>query len=187
MDKNKILTNESLTQFFYKNLNQVNKNSLCPIPQEFILYSSNVLSDYASSDKFFNTNDGRVNEKVLGISFLEAEAKSRSEKKIIYKDVGDTILVQLGLFPDRIKKKNASQGYYINLGKSAYANMETLDCRFYDIPNFYNLFSSSFEYMIELLATMAQANKFNSFEEYLLLSTEESNNLFITPQIIKAS
>lgn len=186
MDKNKILTNESLTQFFYKNLNQVNKNSVCPIPQEFILYSSNVLSDYAVSDKFFSTSDGRVNEKVLGISFLEAGAKSRSEKKLIYKDVGDTILVQLGLFPERVKK-NATEDYYINLGKTAYAKMENLDCRFYDIPNFYNLFSSSFEYMIELLSTMSKANKFNSFEEYLLLSTSESNNLFITPKDVKAS
>lgn len=187
MDKKNILTNESLTQFFYKNLNKVNKNSLCPIPQEFLLYSSNVLSDYAVSEKFFDTTNGKVNEKILGISFLEAEAKTISEKRHIYKDVGDSILIQLGLFPDRIKKRSASSDYYLHLGKSAYANMESLDCRFYDIPNFYNLFSSSLEYMVNLLATMSKSHKYNSFEEYLLHSTDEDSQLFITPKCIKAS
>ena len=187
MDKNKILSHDSLIQFFYKDLDQVNKNSICPLPHEFILYSCEVLNDYALSDRFFNTAEGRVNEKVLGINFLEANHKSYREKKEIYKDVGDTILVQLGLFSKHLKRKNNTAKYYLDLGRSAYAHMENLDCNFYDIPNFYNLFSSSFEHMINLLAVMQESHNFDSFEQYLISSAEDYGNLFLTPAKKKVS
>jgi hypothetical protein len=179
MNENNLLLGESLVQFFYKNLDQVNKNSICPLPHEFILYSSEVLNQYALSENFFNTTEGGVNEKILGTSFLEAKHKSKNEKKTIYKDVGDTALVQLGLFPKRLDKKHVTQKYYLNLGKSAYAQMENLNCSFYDIPNFYNLFSSSLEYIINLLSAMSEMNKFDSFEKYLV-SSEDDQNLFLT-------
>ncbi len=179
MDGNKFISNESLIQFFYKDLDKINKKSVCPLPHEFILYSSEVLNDYALSDRFFQTQEGRVNEKVLGINFLEATHKSPRERKEIYKDVGDTVLVQLGFFSERVKRKGPDPKYYIHLGKSAYAGMEKLNASFYDIPNFYNLFSSSLEQMVNLLVTMRESHNFDSFEQYLLEGSEEYKNLFI--------
>ena len=186
--KSSVITNKSLIQFFYKDLDQVNKKSLCPLPQEFILYSSAVLSDYALSERFFNTEKGKVNEKILGVNFLEACHKPPRERLGIYKDVGDTILVQLGLFSERVIKKGPGQSYYLNLGRSAYTGMERLNASFYDIPNFYNLFSSSLEHMIKLLTTMREYHRFDSFDQYLLLSTEnENSHLFINTNQIKAN
>lgn len=186
MNKTGIISHESLVQFFYKGLNEVNKNSICPLPQEFIFYSSDVLNKYLFSEKYFETMNGKISEKILGINFLEAEGKSVNEKKEIYKDIGDISLIQLGMFSKRLDKKNVSQQYYINLGKSAYARMEKLECSYYDIPNFFNLFSTSFEYMVNLLSHMNESNKFDSFEQYLV-SSNESTNLFCTPNKIKAS
>ena len=173
MTKAKILTHSSLTEFFYTNLDKVNKSSLCPLPQEFILYSSEVLNKYSMSETFFEAQNGKINEKILGMNFLQAGRESITKRKMIYQDVGDTVLVQLGFFPERINKKSPSKQYYIHLGKSAYMKMETLDCSFYDIPNFYNLFSSSLESIISVLRDASQACSFDTFEEYLLHKPEE--------------
>ncbi|MAX65628.1 MAG: hypothetical protein QF441_14005 [Bacteriovoracaceae bacterium] len=172
-----LTTDESLTQFFYKSLNKVNKKSLCPLPEEFILYSSEVLNKYAFSENFFENVDGKVNEKTLGVHLLEANQKTASERKLIYQDVGDTILVQLGFFPNRIKRKQITESYYLNLGKVAYSNMEKLNCTFYDIPNFYDLFSSSLEGVVKVLSAMANSSHFESFEEYLLHGSD-NNHIF---------
>ena len=181
MDKDLVLSEESLTQYFYKNLTRVNECSLSPLPHELILYSCEVLDKYAFTSKFFNTSNGKVNEKVLGIKFLEAKSKSLSERKLLFKDVGDTALVQLGLFSKSVDKKLVSKEYYLNLGKSAYAQLEILECRFYDMPNFFNHFSDSFEYMVHLLEAMSEMNKFDSLEQYLLMSDQEQVDLFKLP------
>ncbi len=181
MSENKIILPEkSLTQYFYKHLSEVNKESLCPLPEEFILYSSEVLDKYSVSDVFYNMEAGKVNEKVLGINFLEAHHKSKSEKKLIYKDIGDTILIQLGLFPGSVKDKQSMHSYYLNLGRSSYSKMEKLDCSFYDIPNFYNLLATSFEYIIKLLSAMSESHNYDNFQQYLLNSSEEVMNIFGT-------
>lgn len=159
MKRSNIVTDESLTSFFYKNLDKINKNSLCPIPQEFLWYSSEVLNAYAFSSH-------KVDEQILGVEFLEAEKKSLNEKKKIYKEIGDMTLVQLGLFPQRLKM--VGENYYIQIGKSAYSNMEHLDCNFYDIPNFFKLFSTSFESVINLLSNVREVTQFENFNEYLL-------------------
>lgn len=167
-DKKLIISNQTLTEYFYTSLSEVNKQSSCPLPQEFILYSSEVLDRYALSEMFFEHERGKLNEKVLGLNFLEAQQKSISERKQMYLDVGDTILIQLGVFKDRIKKKQNSEGYYISLGKSAYSQAASLDCTFYDIPNFFNLLSTSLENLIVILSAMSESLNYDSLEQYLL-------------------
>ncbi len=168
MGKTGIFAQHSLTDYFYQNLEEVNKKSLCPLPQEFIFYTSKVLDNYALSENFFEASEGKVNDKVLGIKYLEAGEKKLEERKLIYKDIGDTVLVQLGFFTENIQHKLSSETYYLNLGKSAYATMEKLDCSFYDIPEFYRLFATSLESMVKLLSMTSESFKFDSFEDYLL-------------------
>ena len=169
MNAKDIIIEESLTSFFYRNLDRINKNSLHPLPEEFLWYSSEVLSDFAFTQ-------GVVHEKVLGMEFLEAQQKSITEKKKIYKDIGDTTLVQLGLFPQRVNKKAVAESYCINIGKSAYAYLENLDCNFYDIPNFFKLLSTSFESMIGLLSDVREVTKFENFNHYLLSKSPINQN-----------
>lgn len=176
MSVKNLITGESLSSYFYKNLDQVNKSSLCPLPQEFIWYSSEVLNSYALSDKFFEATNGKVHEKLLGVQLLEAQQKNIHEKKAMLKDIGDTTLVQLGFFSDRVNSKNLPEKYYINIGKTAYNHMESLNCTFYDIPNFFNLLATSYENIIRLLTEVKKSTTFENFNEYLLfeLDTEKT-------------
>ena len=186
MKENKqIIQSASLTQFFFKTLTEVNHRSVCPVPEELILYSSQVLDQYALSENFYQINGGKVNEKVLGMSYLEAHTMSPIDRKRTYKDIGDSVLVQLGLFSDRVKSKAVNESYYIDLGRSSYEKMGRLNCSFYDIPNFYLQLSTSFEYLIKLLMIMNEKNKFNSFEDYLIEQNECSP--IVSPSKFKAS
>lgn len=159
-----IVSGQSLSDYFYRHLSDVNKKSNCPLPQEFILYSSEVMQEFAFA--------GRAEENVLGVEFLKAEQKSIGEKKVIYKEIGDSILFQLGMFPDGITKKSPSKSYYINLGKSAYSKAAALDCSFYDIPNFYNLLATSLENLIMVLTHVSGKFNYDSLEQYLLNNPE---------------
>lgn len=171
MSENKIITEESLVQFFYRGLDEINKNSLCPLPQEFIWYSSEVLNLYTCSEKFFTSSNGRVSEKLLGVELLQAQQLTENEKKKIYKDIGDTILVQLGVF----SKEDSLNSYYINIGKSAYRNMDQLNCSFYDIPNFYQLFSTSLEHVLNVLIKLKEVLSVENFHDYFLVNNMPVN------------
>ncbi len=155
-------SDKTLNQYFYSKLDQLNKKVICPLPQEFVYYSAITLEDYAHSQKFFQPDKG------LGYTFVEAQQKTDEERKKIYKDVGDSILVQMGLFPEYLKGKLLNKSYFINIGKMAYNHMEHLECTFYDIPNFYKLFSSSFENIVNLLELYGESNKFENYDEYLI-------------------
>ena len=172
-------TTKSLTQFFYQSLDEINKKCLCPLPQEFILYSSEVLNQYSLTGHFFNETDSGINEKILGINFLEAQHKSDHEKKKMLKDVGDSVLVQLGFFKSEQKRRSPSRSYYLNLGKSAYIHMENLECRFYDIPNFYHKFATSLDAILNVIKTASEAISYQSFEEYLIHQDQELNSFLI--------
>lgn len=164
-----ILSEQNLSEYFYLRLSEVNKKSHCPLPQEFILYSSEVMHKYALAENYL-VNDSK--ERVLGMEFLQAEQKSVSEKKEIYREIGDSVLFQLGVFPKRINKRSPSKSYYLNIGKSAYSKAAMLDCSFYDIPNFYNLLATSMESLIKLVTHVAGSFTHDSLEQYLLENSE---------------
>lgn len=158
----------NLTEFFYKNLNELNRLSSCPLPEEIIFYSSKILDKYSLSSEFFGKEQGRVINKQIGFSYLESRLKPKEERIEILKDVGDSVLIQLGFFSDSIQKKKISKQYYINIGKNAYSELSNLDYRFYDIPNFFKQLSSCYDYLISLLARLNERTKFETVESYLI-------------------
>lgn len=170
-----ILTHNSLSQFFYKNLSSVNQKSLCPLPAEFMLYASEVLDKYSLSDEFFEFEDGRAQEKLFGTKILEAQHLPSSERVSVYKDVGDTVLVLLGMFKKRVQKKAIDEAYYVKMAQTAYHNLGVLDCKFYDIPNFYKFFATSFERTTHIVETMFKSGKYKNIESFLLHEGAESD------------
>lgn len=185
--ENLIISNKTLTQFFYENLSLLNKKSICPLPEEFILYSSEALEKYAISDAFFDVSSGKANEKVLGIELLKAVALEESEKRKVYRDIGDTSLVKLGLFTRSCETKLLTRDYYTQIGKTAYTKLANLNCEFYEIPSFYKKFSTSFEHIIKLLASFSAYAKEESFEKYLLNNSGQELFSFSNKESNKAS
>ena len=144
-----------LSTYFFDKLHFQNSRSLCPVPEEMLLYSSQVLNKYSLSSEFFEMKNGKVSSKILGLEALSARAKSMSEQKKIYKDIADTALVLTGFFGESINKKIIDKSYYIQLGQMAYSKVHSLDVTFLDMPHFYKRMSSSFPILMELIKSLS--------------------------------
>ena len=94
----------SLQSYFYTQLQEFNKKSTEPLPNETIYYSSLVMDKFGDSGNYFETIEGKVREKVLGMKFLETSHMTREEKKRTLKDIGDTALLICGFFSESLNK-----------------------------------------------------------------------------------
>lgn len=155
----KIILSASLQGFFFEGLLELNKKSLCPVPESLLYYSSDVLDKFALSQDFFETSDGKVRQKILGTKLLEATMLPREEQKRVYKEVADMSLVVCGYFSESVNRKIVDTNYYAQLGKMAYGHLNHVIPSFLDIPCFYQMVSTSFESMTMLLSLLAQKSR----------------------------
>jgi len=165
--QNKIILSANLKGFFFEGLSEINKKSLCPVPESIIYYSSGVLDKFALSQDFFETSEGKVREKILGTKLLEATQFNRDEQRKIYKEVGDMSLLVCGYFSESVNKKIVDTHYYAQLGKMAYSHLNNVTPTFLDIPSFYGMVSTCFESMTTMMTILASKNR-----------GEESNLIF---------
>lgn len=160
MTSKKLITATNLKAYFFEGLNELNNKSLCPVPQETIFYSSVVLDRYALSDSYFEFNEGRVREKILGMKLLEAGTLPVDAQKRTYQEVGDTALMLCGYFSESVNKKLVDLSYYAQVGKAAYGRLNTFAPRHLDVPDFYSVLASSFENVTSLISMLASKDKF---------------------------
>lgn len=151
----KIILSSNLQGFFFEGLVEINKKSLCPVPESVLFYSSDVLDKFALSQDFFEVSDGKVREKILGTKLLEATQLNREEQKRVYKEVGDMSLLVCGYFAESVNKKIVDTHYYSQLGKMAYGHLNSVSPTFLDIPSFYNMIATCFESLTTLMAILA--------------------------------
>lgn len=158
----KIILSTNLKGFFFEGLSELNKKSLCPIPESVIYYSSDVLDKFALSEDFFEVSEGKVREKILGMKLLEATQFSREEQKRVYKEVGDMSLMVCGYFSESVNKKIVDVQYYSQLGRMAYSHLNSVTPSFFDIPSFYSMVATCFESLTTLMTAMASRERFDS-------------------------
>lgn len=185
--QNKIILSSNLKGFFFEGLSEINKKSLCPVPESIIYYSSSVLDKFALSDHFFETSDGKVREKILGMKLLEATQYSREDQKKIYQEVGDMSLLVCGYFSESVNKKIVDTQYYAQLGKMAYSHLNHVSPSFLDIPSFYGLVATCFESMTSLMTILASKGRGSSQREYLvnrILSDEMSEREMLVSGVL---
>jgi hypothetical protein len=163
----KIILSSNLKGYFYEGLAELNRKSLCPVPESVIYYSSDVLDKFALSQDFFEVNEGKVREKILGMKLLEATHLNREEQKKVYKEVGDMSLMVCGYFSESVTKKVVDVQYYAQLGKMAYGHLNNVIPSFLDIPSFYQMVATSFESLTTLM--MILASKSHSESEHHLI------------------
>lgn len=155
----KIIQKASLQGFFFESLNNLNKKSLCPVPESAIYYSSDVLDKFILSKDFFDISEGRVREKILGLKLLEATQLSREDQRRVYKEVADMSLIVCGYFYESTQNKMVDSQYYGQIGKMAYSQLNNLSPSYLDIPSFYTMFATCFESMTTLMTMLASLNR----------------------------
>lgn len=177
--KGHIILSESLKSYFFKQLKDINQKSLCPVPEETIYYSSEVLEKCAFSTSLFSFEDGRVKHKILGKKLLEASNGSPEARKRTYKEVGDTALIMSGYFSRSINGKILGQDYYYRLGQMAYEKLNLSQPACFDIPSFYKIMSTCFENLASMMAIVMDLNESNQDSPYLLKEGASPKQSFI--------
>jgi hypothetical protein len=162
-DKRTIITVPDLKSFFFQSLDELNNKSLCPVPQAAIFYSSVVLDRHALSETYFEEEEGRLREKILGTKLLEATAMTREEQRRTYQEVGDTALMLCGYFAESVtRKKILDTGYYQQLGYTAYSRLNGLVPRHMEMPSFFGVLASSFVPLTTLIGMLASRDRFDN-------------------------
>lgn len=155
----KIVLTKSLQGFFFDGLVEINKKSLCPVPESILFYSSDVLDKFCLSQDFFEVSEGKVREKILGVKLLEATQLPREEQKRVYKEVGDMSLLLCGYFAESVSKKIIDVQYYSQLGRMAFGHLNSVSPTFLDIPSFYGMVATSFGPLTTLMSVLASRNR----------------------------
>lgn len=154
--RGEIFLEDNLQSYFFENLSHLNASSQTELSQEIIFYSSQVLSTMAKTPNYFETlEDGKVREKMLGDKFLKLSNRTKEEQKSKLKDIGDTSLFLCGIFGENLANKIVDKSYYIKLGKTAYAKLDSLEPSLLDLEHFYLLISKEFEHIVDILALFA--------------------------------
>lgn len=155
-NEQELILETSLQTFFFDELTQINQKSSRPLPQETVHYSSIVLDQYGESGKYFETIEGKVRDKVLGIKLLESSHLPRVKQVRALRDIGDTALFLCGFFSDSLNSKIIDTSYYQQIGSSAYRKLNYLVPEVYEKQSFYEQLSKSFSGVTMLMNIVAE-------------------------------
>jgi hypothetical protein len=164
-----IITAPDLNVFFYQELIAINKIAKCPLPTEFLFYSSKILETYSLSEKLYRITDQGVREKILGEMYLKANNKPHKEKIRILKEVGDISLLLSGYFAKSLEKKIVDRKYYKDIGKMAYSRVDDLNFNCMNVPNFFKALETCFDILSSHLNCLAAIDKSDA-QKHLLIS-----------------
>ncbi len=168
-----ILIETSLQSFFFDQLQEINRKFTKPLPQEVIFYSSVVLDQYGESTRYFEIQEGKVKEKILGLKLLESSQLNASTQKRVLRDVGDTALMLCGYFGESLNKKLIDVRYYQDLGRMAYERLNNILPEVYQVPDLFSLIARYFKELTELLSFAASRahDQFDPHEAFIIVNT----------------
>jgi hypothetical protein len=170
----KIITTDSLQPFFFKRLTELNKKSLCPIPEEIIFYSSDALNRYTLSTSFFEESEGKLKHKTLGVKLLETGIIKDDDKIDSYREIGDSALILSGYFSSSINERIVDRQYYYKVGQLAYQNLDSFVPSCFNVPSFYKVLATCFENMAELLKILSDSQEGDPYSGFLVNSESKS-------------
>ena len=160
----------SLQPFFYDQLQSFNHKTIYPLPNETVYYLSMVMDRLGNSSKYFETIDGKVREKILGIKLLEASHLSKEQKKAVLRDVGETSLILCGYFSDSMNRKIVDLKYYQDVGAIAYHQLNSFVPNAYDVPSFFKKLATSFNHVTNLITLVSRELQTDKDDVLLVVS-----------------
>jgi hypothetical protein len=146
-----LVTDQSLQDYFIQNLGQLNKKLVKPLENQVLIYSGEVLEKYLFSEKFFEIQAGKIQEKALGVMLLEASMKPFHERRLIIQEVAETSLIVSSYFYQSHKKKILNRDYYLEIGRRAYKSFDKLAPSYKEVNNFFDYIANVFDQVTELI------------------------------------
>lgn len=89
---------------------------------------------------------------ILAEEFLYSQQTIGEQQRSLLRDVGDKCLLYAGLYPKRAHNKRVEISYFVNLGRSAYANLAELQLN--SLKDLFNKLKEQFIKLMEVLQTL---------------------------------
>lgn len=117
-----VVTSADLKAWFHDAVREAAADQHLQAEDATLLYVSNLLVDYARTDRLFDVDGGRRHLPVLVQLYRHAlEAPTPRERRLFLQRLGDVALFVSGLFRGALRRRLVDVDYYISMGRSAYA------------------------------------------------------------------
>jgi hypothetical protein len=161
----KVLSSESIREFFNDLLRRAIENQRAQVQPTTLIYVSNLLYEYLSSEALYvQGDDGSWQQKPLAFLLKEALEEHGPARVQMLRRLGDTSLFVSGFFPDSLSRRSSAVDvdYYIAMGGRAYDAVGSIAAR-HAGRDLWDDLSSRFRLLVDLL---------NEVSERTLASTE---------------
>lgn len=93
--------------------------------------------------------DSLLSGRILSLELLDSLSATRDIRDERLRDVGDRCLLIAGLFPEQMRRRCVSEGYYADLGRIAYAELGT---RLHSaLASLYAELAETFRWLVDVL------------------------------------
>jgi len=116
----------SLKQFFKSLLDEALGKTRLDVAEVTEFYLVNLLAEFAAADRLFAPTEAGSAEEPLAVLYHRAQAAEREDRIRILRHLGDVSLYKAGFFAGALRESVVGQGYTIEMGSAAYAQVASL-------------------------------------------------------------
>src|SRR5262245_10078993 len=116
----------SLKQFFKTLLDEALGQTGLDVAEVTEFYVANLLAEFAAADRLFAPDGPGGAEEPRALLYHRAQAAEREERIRILRRLGDVSLYKAGFFAGALRDSVVGQGYTIEMGRTAYAQVAVL-------------------------------------------------------------
>ena len=116
----------SLKQFFKSLLDEALGQTGLNVAEVTEFYLANLLTEFAAADRLFAPTQPGGEEEPLAVLYHRAQAADREDRIRLLRRLGDVSLYKAGFFASALRESVVGQGYTIQMGSAAYAQVATM-------------------------------------------------------------
>ena len=116
----------SLKQFFKSLLDEALGQTGLNVAEVTEFYLANLLTEFAAADRLFAPTQPGGEEEPLAVLYHRAQAADREDRIRLLRRLGDVSLYKAGFFASALRESVVGQGYTIEMGSAAYAQVATM-------------------------------------------------------------
>jgi len=165
-------------EFFRERVTEARSSLSLQLEEEIEFYIVNLLCEFIDPSKILIDQDKTVLDQPLALMLKDAMEAPSERKTGLFKRMGDVSLYIAGYFQDYFNRKTFDIKYFIDMGRSAYANASVLMRDRYGDQHFckvYDVLSEKFPEMVEVVAIVSDSSANMDSNDNLLATYDRWN------------
>jgi hypothetical protein len=125
-ERERLISQTGLREYFQDSVNRAVERQRQDMLPETVFYLANLLTDFTRTSKLFDKHAEGNSTPALAMIYAEAvEARTRRERIVCLKRLGDLSLFVSGLFSYSLHRSLVDVDYYVAMGGNAYSYLAT--------------------------------------------------------------